>query len=52
MMPETTLRQLLAVAGLTSALIAPSTLSMSGVVASAKRTSPSAGITWLRSWRS
>ena len=44
--PEMTLRQLLAVAALTSALIAPTTLSTSGVVASPSRTSPIAGSTW------
>ena len=43
MTPEMTLRQLLAVAALTSALIAPITLSTSGVVASPSRTSPIAG---------
>jgi hypothetical protein len=50
--PEITLQQLLAVEELTSTLIAPITLSISRVVASPSRTSPSAGSTWLRRCRS
>ncbi len=44
--PDITLRQLFAVAALTSALTAAITLSTSGVVASPSRTSPSAGRMW------
>jgi hypothetical protein len=46
MTPEITLRHFFAVAALTSALMAPITLSISGVVASPSRTSPIAGKTW------
>jgi len=49
--PDTTLRHVFAVAAPTSALIAPITLSSNGVVTSPRRTSPSAGKTWLSSWR-
>jgi hypothetical protein len=49
MTPEITLRQLFAVAALTSAFTAPITLSTSGVVTSPRRTSPRAGNTWFLS---
>jgi hypothetical protein len=49
--PEMTLRQLFAVVALTSALIAPITLSTKGVLVSPSRTSPRAGRTCFLSWQ-